>query len=299
MASFVRQCCLFLCGATALLGWEGDSELVMEGVLRVAQRNRITRYPDGAEESKVEKRTVLVTDEPVILSRSITLANNQVVLQKESLPHLRVSLGDEFLSLMGKRVKLYGNLTKPFDFFFRDDVEFDVSRALDWEWLQTHQSKTVPYEPEIVTLSGKMYEKTYPGPPEYMSIEPAPRRNPAHLGAGLGGVIDYSGRNFLPLPLGESPSFEEGVLQIGDQPETVMILALSEPIDVEKTSNEDDDFNETEKGVLEIQVVFSESMPTKSLWNQEITLRGSLFHAHTGHHRRRVLIMVNHWELSP
>jgi len=257
MANFLRQCCLFLCGATALLGWEGDSELVMEGVLRVAQRNRTTRYPDGAEESKVEKRTVLVTDEPVILSRSITLANNQVVLQKESLPHLRVSLGDEFLSLMGKRVKLYGNLTKPFDFFFHDDVEFDVSRALDWEWLQTHQSKTVPYEPEIVTLSGKMYEKTYPGPPEYMSIE------------------------------------------IGDQQETVMILALSEPIDVEKTSNEDDDFNETEKGVLEIQVVFSESMPTKSLWNQEITLKGSLFHAHTGHHRRRVLIMVNDWELSP
>lgn len=167
-ASFIA--CLCFCAATAF-GWESEPEFVIEGVLHRAERTCITRYPEGTEETKVEKSIVLVTNEPVVLSRSIALGSNQVAVQKESLSCLNVNLDEEFISLIGKRVKLYGSFTKPFDFFFRNEIEFEANTALDSEWTQTHQPTIVSYEPELVQLTGKLYEKEYPGPPEYTSVE--------------------------------------------------------------------------------------------------------------------------------
>ena len=235
-----------------LFGWEPEPELSLEGVLRTAERQRMTRYPDGIEEKWVERHTVLVADKPITLSRSISIENQQTLVQQESLPFIRVLMGEEYNSLLGKRVQLHGRLTKPIDFFLLKDITFDVDTALDVEWQQTHQTKTVFYEPSVTELKGSLFQKTYPGPPNYESIED------------------------------------------GDMPETPIILALSEPIDVQAALPEDD-FNQPEKEVREVQILF-DGVPPEDLWEQGIVVKGTLFSAHTGHHRRRVLMEVNDWE---
>jgi hypothetical protein len=81
----------------------------------------------------------------------------------------------------------------------------------------------------------------------------------------------------------------------GDCPEEAVILTLKDPINVE-INEEEDSFNEPEKGVRELQVVFADSMPSKHQMKREIALKGTLYHAHTAHHRRRVLMMVKSWK---
>ena len=238
--------------ALPLFAWEPEPELSLEGVLRTAERQRMTRYPDGREEKWVERYTVLVTDKPITLSRSISIENQQALVQQESLTFIRILLGEEYDSLLGRRVQLHGRLTKPIDFFLLEDITFDVDTALDVEWQQTHQTKTVFYEPSVTELKGTLYQKIYPGPPNYESIED------------------------------------------GDMPEAPFILTLSQPIDVQAASQEDD-FNQPEKEVREVQILF-DAVPPKDLWEQGIVVKGTLFSAHTGHHRRRVLMEVNYWE---
>ncbi len=89
-------------------------------------------------------------------------------------------------------------------------------------------------------------------------------------------------------------------VEMGDHPEKVVILTLKEPINVEiKDGKElDDDFNEPEKGVRELQVVFSDSVPSTLQLKEEVTLKGILYHAHTVHHHRRVLMMVQGWRAN-
>ena len=85
-------------------------------------------------------------------------------------------------------------------------------------------------------------------------------------------------------------------VEMGDRPEEVVILTLKDPIDVEIKG--EDNFNEPEKGVRELQIVFSNSMPSTQQMKKEITLRGTLYHGHTAHHRRRVLMMVKSWRVN-
>ena len=92
-----------------LFAWEPEPELSLEGVLRTAERQRMTRYPDGMVEKWVERHTVLVTDKPITLSRSISIENQQTLVQQESLSFIRVLMGDEFESLLGKRVMNWGS----------------------------------------------------------------------------------------------------------------------------------------------------------------------------------------------
>jgi hypothetical protein len=122
----------------------------------------------------------------------------------------------------------------------------------------SHQLKTFLYEPEEVELRGILYEKVYSGPPEYTSVE------------------------------------------MGDRPEKTVFLTLKEPINVElkKNAEQEDIFNTPEKGVRELQVVFSNSKPSVHQIKQEVSLKGTLYHAHTAHHHRRVLMMVNSWKLD-
>jgi len=122
----------------------------------------------------------------------------------------------------------------------------------------SHQLKTFFYEPEEVELCGMLYEEVYPGPPEYMSVK------------------------------------------MGDRPEKTVFLTLKEPINVElkKNAEQEDIINTPEKGVRELQVVFSDfKSPTHQI-KQEVLLKGTLYHACTAHHHRRVLMMVNSWKLD-
>lgn len=60
----------------------------------------------------------------------------------------------------------------------------------------------------------------------------------------------------------------------------------------------EDDINEPEKDVRELQVSFSDSGPLPTQMKKEIVLKGTLYHAHTAHHRRKVLMMVDSWQVK-
>jgi len=86
-------------------------------------------------------------------------------------------------------------------------------------------------------------------------------------------------------------------VEMGDHPERVVILTLKDPSNVDVVGGKEaDDFNEQETGVRELQVVFGDSEPSALQMKEEISLKGTLYHAHTAHHRRRVLMMVQSWK---
>jgi len=232
--------------------WELEQNIIIEGVLRRAERT-IIKNLNGEKETKIEKSIVLVTDQPLVLSRSVTIGQQQIASTKTSYSHIEVCLPEEFIPLIGKRARCHGNFRRSFD-FLRDEILLDVATALDREQ-STHHLKTVFYEPEEVEVVGVLQAMVYPGPPEYTSVE------------------------------------------MGDWPEEVMIMTLKDSINVETKDN--DDFNDPEQGVRELQVVFSDSMPSVNQMKENIVLRGALFHAHTAHHHRRVLMMVKSWSAVP
>ena len=247
----ITQLLILACLFTAISGycWEYEQKVTIEGDLRRAERRCITRSSEGREETKIEKSTVLVTDNPLVLSRSVMIGKQQIASTETCYSHIELCLAEEFISLIGKRVQCIGYFKKSPD-LFADEIILDVDIALDCEQ-PTHQLKTVFYEPEEVELFGKLHKTVYPGPPEYMSVER------------------------------------------GDHAEEVVILTLKDPIDVE--IKREDNFNEPEKGVRELQVVFPESIPSAHQMKEEISLKGTLYHAHTAHHRRRVLMTVKSW----
>jgi len=137
-----------------------------------------------------------------------------------------------------------------------DEIKFHIDVALDSQQL-LHQLKTFFYEPEEVELCGMLYEEVYPGPPEYTNVK------------------------------------------MGDRLEKAVFLTLKEPINVEIKNAEIEEegvINEPEKGVRELQVVFADSSPSELQMKKEISLKGTLYHAHTAHHHRRVLMTVESWK---
>lgn len=83
---------------------------------------------------------------------------------------------------------------------------------------------------------------------------------------------------------GETPDHEKIVYSA---------VQLDAPVNVE-ASSDPDDFDETEKGVLLIQLVLDESTRAsfQSMRGSRAILAGSLFHSHTGHHQTDVLMLV-------
>jgi len=246
-------CFLFLSLSASISGqaWEFEQNIVLEGVLKRAERT-IIKNPGGEKQTKVERSIVLITDKPLLFSHSITIGTEQLASTETSYPHIEVSLPEEFMPLIEKHVRCCGNFRRSFD-FFGDKVILHINTALDCDQ-PIDSLKTVFYEPEEVEVSGLLYKATYPGPPEYMSIK------------------------------------------MGDHPEEVVILILKSPINIEIKG--EDNFNEPEKGVRELQVVFSDSMLSKHNMKEEVILKGTLYHAHTAHHRRRVLMMVKSWKVN-
>jgi hypothetical protein len=239
---------LCLCNEVSGYFWEFEQRVVIDGVLKRAERT-ITTRDSGKTETKIEKSIVLVPDKPLVLAHSILLEKQPVTSAAISYPHIEVYLPEEFLPLIERHVQCSGTFQKTYN--HDNEIAFHIDTALDINQL-SHQLKTVFYEPEEVEVRGMLYEEVYPGPPEYMSVEE------------------------------------------GDCSEEVVILTLKDPINVRVAK--DDDFNEPEKGVRELQVVFADSMPSKHQMKGEIALRGTLYHAHTAHHRRRVLMMVKSWK---
>ena len=226
--------------------------MTLKGVLKIAIQKSITKRPDGTEEYHETRSTVLIPEEPITFSRSITMGTKPPLIQQDTAEFVHLFMPEEFDSLLGKEVELHGHFIEPSTrFYFMSDIQFDVAAAID---IKQRPAPIVFYEPHLTELKGILYQKTYPGPPQYYSIE--------H----------------------------------GDIPESPLFLILTEPVDVLLAEPEAEPWNQPEIGVREIQIVFSQDAPPENLWNRGITVQGSLFSAHTGHHRRRVLMMADSWE---
>lgn len=81
------------------------------------------------------------------------------------------------------------------------------------------------------------------------------------------------------------PNYES--IASGDEPETIWVLKLQDAICVGGAIEADS----SESGQAEIQLVLEQAQYNKyrSLLGQNVTVRGNLFHGHTGHHHKRLL----------
>jgi len=84
------------------------------------------------------------------------------------------------------------------------------------------------------------------------------------------------------------PNYES--IRRGDKPETIWVLRLSKPICVTGI----DDINVREDNQREVQLVLEAEQFKKfrKLVGQRVVVTGKLFHAHTGHHHKALLISV-------
>jgi hypothetical protein len=87
-----------------------------------------------------------------------------------------------------------------------------------------------------------------------------------------------------------APNYES--VARGDQPEQVWVLRLARPICVSASGDQ-----EEEKNVSDLQLVFTDAEKEypryRSFVGRRVTVNGTLFHAHTGHHHTSVLLTVN------
>jgi len=113
------------------------------------------------------------------------------------------------------------------------------------------QRRQLHYEPEGVTLTGRVVTRTFYGPPNY----------------------------------GENPKT--------DSKESQYILLLDSPIDVIATGN--DPIDQTERRITRLTLVVFDfkKNPVEPLIGKRVRVEGTLFHAHTGHHHTKVLIIVS------
>ncbi len=87
------------------------------------------------------------------------------------------------------------------------------------------------------------------------------------------------------------PNYES--IKRGDRKETAIILTLAGKTCT--TGNEGDDLDVSEAGIREVQLVVMKNADWKivrRLMGKRAKVTGTLFHAHTGHHRTKVLIDV-------
>ena len=102
-------------------------------------------------------------------------------------------------------------------------------------------------------------------------------------------VVTLTGRlssHLFPGP----PNYES--IKRGDQKERVIILTIAAPVCVDGGS---DAINEPENNIRDLQLVIRKPADWKTVerrLGKRVTVVGTLFHAHTGHHRTKVLVDV-------
>jgi hypothetical protein len=78
----------------------------------------------------------------------------------------------------------------------------------------------------------------------------------------------------------------------GDRPERVWVFQLSRPICVAARGDW-----EEEKNISDLQLVFAGAEKDyaryRRLLGRQVTIKGAIFHAHTGHHHTKVLLTVS------
>jgi hypothetical protein len=126
----------------------------------------------------------------------------------------------------------------------------------------------------LLLLASAAYARAQGG--QCLSYEPAEVR--------VSGTLD---KMVVPGP----PNYQS--VRRGDQPETIWVLTLDKAVCV--TGNTDD-INEAEQNVADLQLVLQQNhfAQLRRMRGRKIhvTATGKLFHAHTAHHRTKVLLDV-------
>src|SRR5262245_45678046 len=91
------------------------------------------------------------------------------------------------------------------------------------------------------------------------------------------------------------PNYES--IANGDEPETIWVLKLKKAICVLAS----DDINVKEKNEKEIQLVLEAEQYRRyrRLLGQRVTVSGALFHSHTGHHHKTLLLKTDDIRRGP
>ena len=92
---------------------------------------------------------------------------------------------------------------------------------------------------------------------------------------------------FGPPNYGEDPET--------DEKEETRILSLDKPINIRSKDENDPVLGPTESDVREVQLVFDGKL--RKWVGKKLIVKGTLFHAHTGHHHTDVLLAVE--SISP
>ena len=100
-------------------------------------------------------------------------------------------------------------------------------------------------------------------------------------------VVELKGKLIIKTFFGP-PNFGENPET--DSKERSWILSLTTPINVRAKTEDDPILFPSVENVRELQLVLPE--PHRELIGKKIIVRGTLFHAHTGHHHTDVLMMV-------
>ena len=94
------------------------------------------------------------------------------------------------------------------------------------------------------------------------------------------------------------PNYES--IKRGDRKETAIILSLASPV-CTTSATASNSFDVAETNVREVQLVISKPehwKTLKRLRGKPVVVTGTLFHAHTGHHRTEILIDVTDLNLK-
>lgn len=115
-------------------------------------------------------------------------------------------------------------------------------------FVSSAQAECLKYEPELVTVSGKLVRKTFAGPPNYESIKK------------------------------------------GDTPETGFYLSVKQPVCT--IASPGSEVNGSIRNVSLVQLVLEPKgyEQLRPLLGKSVTIKGSLFSAHTGHHHAPLLL---------
>ena len=100
-------------------------------------------------------------------------------------------------------------------------------------------------------------------------------------------VVELEGKLSIKTSWGP-PNFGENPET--DSKERSWILSLDKPINVRGKTDPDPGLNTSVEDVRELQLVLHK--PRRELIGKTVIVKGTLFHAHTGHHHRDVLMDV-------
>ena len=95
---------------------------------------------------------------------------------------------------------------------------------------------------------------------------------------------------FGPPNYGENPKT--------DSKEQQLILLLGSPVNVRGQVGDDVTVNASVRNARRVTLVPNENYPSKKFVGRRVIVKGTLFHAHTGHHHTEILIMVQSMRLA-